>query len=785
MKTTLTFLSASVPLVKRFEKQGDTIIKHSYPLVKAFTSSTVEVTTPTELYFALTENALSPNPPCLFKGELIAPLVNESRRAMGRDDAMATYIVLDFDHAPFSSHEEAMRALNIKDTTYVWQYSSSAKLSSEDKTLNGHAFFLLDKPVHPQRIKAWFMYCNLRIDVLKNALTLSRAKHTLHYPLDIVASDNNRLIYIGEPIFVGMQSPIPSKERIQLVKRTSDTLSVDQLPDASLEGMRNEARGIVKQLRAREGLPALKTKTKMVGEWEVQTGVGAATTYQVIDNGGEFIRYNLNGGDSQAYWHPRTNFEYLHSFKGEPSMLMKEILPTRYAELRRMQADGQTTPTEEGDILFAFREKVTGRYYKGTWNPSQYKLDLHTVASRIDLEDFMASHGRTIGDFVPEWHVIYNPREKWVVNYETRQINMFVPPPLMRGRENSSARKTTFPFIQRILDSAVGKGLIQDHFLNWLAVIVQHRRKTGTAWILHGTQGTGKDLLVNRVLRPIFTSSYLQVIRADEVNSQFNSWLERNLLVFINEIDVDLFMNLGAVESRLKQSITDSFMPVRKMRTDAVNPENFVNIILGSNMPQPVRVPLNDRRFNVGVYQPHRFETNTHEVEHVLPTEIEAFAHYLCTREANIDRAASILQTDDRAAIQALGITSVDEFAHSIVTGDLEKLWEYMPDEHLMHEHGLVDANASAYASIMRRCYAEERSKLSRDELLLMFNYAIGDMRQGPNKFTAFLRHHGIILKKIWYNDRPIQGIEIKWTSKPKHIPLPPTATVRHLKTVK
>lgn len=784
MKIPLTFLSASIPLVKRFELVDGVLVKHTYPEVKNFTSSVTEVQNPTELHYALKEMANSKLAPCLFKGELVAPLKNEPRRNMGKTEALTQLIVFDFDEAPFSTPQEAMKALGVDDVSYVWQYSSSAGLDKTKVTLNGHAFMLVDRPVSPQLIKAWFMHFNFNIAALKNGITLSKAKQALHYPLDIVVSDNNRLVYIGEPIFKGLKSPIPAAERIQLLKRKIDVLDATRIPSIfSLESLRNDAREHTKILRAAEGLKPLKSGVKQVGEWEVQTGVGAATTYQVIDDGGEFIRYNINGGDSQAYWHPRTAYEYLHSFKGEPSMLMKEIMPQRYAELCRLQADSQATPNEDGDVLFAFREKVTGKYFKGTWNESKYVLDLHSVGARVDLEDFMMGHGRSVGTYVPEWHMIYDPREKWVVNESAHQINMFVAPPLLRGRENINARKTTYPIIQRILDSAVGKGLIQEHFLNWLAVIVQHRRKTGTGWILHGTQGTGKDLIINRILRPIFTGSYLQVIRPDEVSSQFNSWLEKNLIVFCNEIDVDLFMNTGAVDSRLKQSITDSFMPVRKMRTDAQNPENFINLIFGSNKAQPVQIPLNDRRFNVGTYQAQRFETTTEEIEKLLPTEIEAFAYYLHTREANIDKAGQIMQTDDRAAIQALGVSSVDEFAHDVVSGNLDKLWEYMPDEVMMNEHGIVNTQASAYASMLKRFFNEEVSKISRDELHLMFSYAIGDIKQGPNKFTTFLRHHGIITKKLRQEGQTVYGIEVKWKSRPDWKPAP--ITTQKLRKVK
>lgn len=768
MNIELTFLTAAIPLIKRFELVDGVLVKHSYPTVKHLTSSVVTIHNTKEMYEAIKKAALDKSGPCLFKGELIAPLVNESRKNMGKADVPTQYAVLDFDNAPFASAEEAMKALGLSDISYVWQFSSSAKLDKNKKTLNGHAFILLSEAVHPRLLRSWFMYANLRLEVLKNAITLSKGKQALHWPLDVVVSDNNRIIYIAEPAFKGIKNPLTPTERLSYVKKKLDSLPISRIPEHLIEALKQEEREHIKALRAQEGLPNLKSKAAMKGEWEVQSGVGAATTYQVIDDGGEFIRYNLNDGDSQAYWHPRTSFELLHSFKGEPSMLMKEILPQRYAELCREQNDVNATPNEDGDLLFAFREKVTGRYWKGTWNPERFDLDLHPVNARVDLEDFMQSHGRSVGNFVPEWHMLFDPRKNFIVDEDKHIINTFVPSPLMRGRENIHARKTTYPTIQRVLNSAVGVGAIQEHFLNWLACIVQHRCKTGTAWLLHGTQGTGKGVMANVVMRTIIGAPYVVQIRPDEVDTQFNSWMDRKLLVYCDEIEVDFFMNKSAAETRLKMSVTESFMPVRLMRTDVRHPENFVNLIFGSNKPQPVQIPLNDRRFNVGTFQTQNLELSRHDVEVVIPGECEAFAYYLATREADLNRASKVMQTEDRAAIQQLGITSVDEFAHDILVGNLDKLWEYMPDERAMNDHGLVNANASAYASIMKRFINEDVSKISRDELALLFGHAIGKIPEGANKFTTYLRHHGITMKRIWHGDRTQAGIETTWKISPE-----------------
>ena len=762
MAQNLTFLTAAVPLVKKFEAVNGTLVKHAYPLVKNFTSSTEEVAGIRDVFNVIKSRASDKSKPCLLKGDLIAPLENESRAQMCSPDTTTSLVCFDFDKAPYTTPSEAMKAIGLDDVSYVWQYSSSAKLVAGDKRLSGHAFVMVDKPMHPKAVRAWLMYLNLHTDSLKKSIGLSNSKAALHWPLDIVVNDNNRLIYIADPEFKGLPNPIAQKDRIQFVQRKVDVIFAAKIPDHSLEALKQQQRTLINELRKVEGIPAIKAKTKMVGEWEVQTGVGEATTYQVMDCG-DYFRYNLNGGDSQAYWHHKSSFEYLHSFKGEATMLLKEILPQRYAELHRTKRDDTATPNQDGDLLLAFRDKVTADYWKGVWNPSQHKLDIHRVKSELQLDHFLQGHGQSLGPFIPEWQMVFDPHADFVVDVDNHRVNQFVAPVLLRAAPE--ARKVTYPNIQRVLDHAVGKGAIQEHFLNWLAVIVQKKRKTQTAWVLHGTEGTGKGVIINRVLKPMF-ERYLVVRKASELRSEFNAWMETALIAFIEEIEVDSFER-KSIEGDLKNAITEPTWSVRRMRTDSYEAPSFINFIFSSNKPQPVRIPVGDRRFNVGVYQPLKLELTTHEVEVVIPSEVDAFARYLHTRAADVDKAAQVLHTEDRAAIQMLGVTSVDEFAGDITSGNLYKLFDHLPDERLMNEHGLIDATASAYVAILKRCLHEEESKLSRDELKILFTHAVGKVPEGANKFTSFLRHHGIVTKKVWTGGGPAYGISVNWKITP------------------
>lgn len=759
----LTFLSASLPLTKTIEKLADgSIYKSPYPLVSNFTSETVEIKTIQDFHAAVLHRASNPKKPCLLKGNISRDLVCESRKGTTQTNDRTQWVCLDIDDARFSSPDEVMRALALEDISYVVQYSSSYKLTN--KNLSCHIFFLLSRPLPAPELKAWLMHMNQSVSALESNISLSKSAAALHWPLDITACQNDKLIYTAMPVFKNIKSPLNEDERIQLVMRKKPELPVERLELKPIEQLKQVARDKLNTLRVAAGIKALRSKTRMVGEYEVQSGVGEISRYEVIDCG-EYNRLNLNGGDSQAYWHHKSDTTYLHNFKGEPSLLIKEVLPHYYAELVRNAKDSNSAPSSQGDLLLAFRDKVTAGYWKGTWNPDTFKLDLYPVKSELQLDHFLQGHGRALGAFVPEWHIQFDPQNPQVVDEQAKIINTFIPTEFMRA--GKSNRKGSFPIIQRVLDSAVGVGEVQEHFLNWLAVIWQQKRKPLTAWVLHGNEGTGKGLLFHNILRPLFGRNHAVQKRASELNSQFNGWLEQALIVFVDEIDADMFTNSRSVEADLRTMITEPTMTIRRMRTDSYEVPNYSAFIFSSNKKKPVALPPSDRRFNIGMFQSLRLQITQGEIDSI-EKELEHFARFLTDHKASFELAKSILNTADRREIQKLSVTSVDALAKSLCEGDLMTLWEAMPDEDLLDEIGITNPKAAAYATLVRRLSYESVSDISRDELALIFEHCIGRVPEGQQKFTAYLRHHGINLKRLRIGNHLSYGFRVEWKVEPE-----------------
>lgn len=760
------FLEATVPLTKTFRQlQDKSIAKDAYPLVSNVTSHVEEVKNINDLHKTIMFHADQGH--CLLKGELSRPLVKESRRGTTTTDGQTDWICLDFDRHECTDIDSELVRMGLGDVSYVLQYSSSQGLDGTEGTQSAHVFMLLSGFLPAPELKAWLMDLNFKF--LREDVRLSRSMTVLSWPLDITTCQNDKLLYIAPPVFT---KPLkdPLGKRIELCKRKHDKLPLERIGSAHINALKVEERKLLNELRKVDGLPARTAKTSWVGTVEIQNKPDVCTVTGVKDVG-EFVRLNLNGGDSWAYWHPKENFELIHDFKSDVWYKTKELAPGYYQQLIDERADAAATPSANGDLVLAFRDLKTATYYNGLWNPGQNTLELYPARNETQLDHWMRSHGRFLGEFIPIWDIQYNPREEWTVDEDGHRINMFVPSEYMTLEANDKAK---FPVITSIIRHMLGceEGNKQDdkllaHFLNWFACIFQRNHKPLTAWVTHGVEGTGKGYFVNKIAMPLLGVRNVSSVTVSNIEDQFNGWLEGKMFIFVDEVDVDDFSEKGKITAKLRNYITEPTISLRRMRQTAVDVPNYAAFLFSSNRPRPVFIPESDRRYNVGNFQRHKLPRPDDEI---VNAELEHFAQWLLAQKVDIQKANGIIHTDARDRIAKLSVTSLGETCAAVVKGDLDFLWMAMPDERLMLETGINNEhtrNAQAYCMLMRKIAAEALtspiSTLSRDELLLILQYNVGNMPQTPNKFTSLLRHQNIETKRVRRNGQSTYGIDVTW----------------------
>lgn len=798
----LYFLSANKPLTKSFYlgKQGE-IEKDSYPTVKNFTSHVEEISSLKDMYDALVKHSNLGH--CAIKGKLKDTLSQEPRANYTNSNDETQWLLVDLDSSPYETAEDFVTAHKaLKDVSYIMQYSSSYGIYTTKK-LSCHIFMLLDKPVLAPDIKPWLMSLNLANPKDRDALQLSRTGTNLHYPIDVTTCQNDKLIYIAPPIVgPGVKCSVKNSERIQYVKKAKSVVpstlfevGINDINKLNPEVIKKACRTILNDKRKAAGYELLSKNTKMVGEYEVQPKPGEARLTG-IRVGEEFTHMNLNDGDSWAYYHPNTNFELLHNFK-QPDIkfMMKEILPAYYKQCVADRKESNESPTEEGELLLAFRDFKSDAYWNGTWNPLTHTLNIAKTRDKTRLEDFLKSKGRELGEYVPLWDMAFEPTKEYVVDEESHKINNYIASPLMRLEHKAVKNwRMDCPTIHRVMMSAVSDNKddeLYEHWLNWLAVIIQLKIKTTTAWLLTGVEGTGKGVIINNILRPLLGAKYVRVKKGSELEEKYNGWMEDALFGFIDEIHVPNSTRSEIIMSELRNAITEPTITVRNMREMAYEISNYINLIMSSNKPDPVKINEGDRRFNIGIFQTQKIKLNKHDVHVTIPNELEAFTHYIMTRRIqslDIDAANTVMHTDTRQHVIDTSRTSLDELGDQLKKGDLEKLWDSMPDLNLIAElHGTNSATASAYANIIKReiLYIHENrnktrplttytkkaakgvvmthSKLTRDELGVIFEHCVGNMPATPHKFTALLRHRNITVEPIKVGERTVRGMHVEW----------------------
>ena len=758
------FLSADKPIVKSYElgPQGE-LIKHSYPFVYEVTSHEEHPKTLQTLATIMQKHAKQGH--CMVKGKLQRPLVRESRKGSTDADEKTDWICLDLDGIEgYQTVDLFLEAIGCGDTEYVIQWSSSMGIENK-QGFRCHIFMRLAQPTHPQILKHWLQDLNLR--VLDSQLELTKTGNSLRWPLDITTCQNDKLLYIAPPkLGPGIKDPFPGNQRISYVPKKRRLLTIPY-PIPTRDALRDRIDKKVQELRVAAGLPKRKsTKYKFAGSVEYMVNPDSAVITEMKTERG-FVYFNLNGGDSWAYYHPEDNPTFIYNFKGEPTYRTEDLLPEYWARLQQNAATYQ--PNSQGLIYFAFRDFKTSNYFNGFYDTNNDKLELAMAKSESQLRQFMKQHGQSLGDFIPDWNLVWDPHNPNVVDPNKKELNTFQPSQYFLIKRLPHVTHVP-PTIKKVIDHVLGHDPATiDHFLNWLACIVQFKTRTGTAWVWQGTQGTGKGVLFHQIITPLLGEQNVVSKRMEELESEFTGFMENKFVVFIDEIEAGKSLYHSKVTAKLKNLIVEPTISIRRMYTPAYMAPNYANMIFASNKPASVEIAPDDRRFNVGPYQSTPIQLTATEVDVDIPAELTDFYAFLKQYKADPDRARKPLISAARSTLIDISRTAIDTVADAILAGNLEFLWEHLSTADKANGmNALQMMRYQPFRDLVVDLVNTLDTKLTRDDLYAILEWCVGGMPQSPHKFASLIKHHRIHLTQIWKNNRNVRGISIpNWQVDP------------------
>jgi len=214
--------------------------------------------------------------------------------------------------------------------------------------------------------------------------------------------------------------------------------------------------------------------------------------------------------------------------------------------------------------------------------------------TRSVVKDLCRAHGVEPPNPFPGIHLFYDPKAKpgMYIAPAASYFNSYRPSKFQV--KGSAIGKGEFPVISKIIKNIFVDQVSSDAFLNWLAVTFNDFKKTGTAWVIMGPQGSGKNSLFSRIIVPLLGDGNCRLLTQDNLETRYNQLMADRQLVCFNEVKAS-----PKAQDRLKTWITEDEIVIEDKRVSSVVKTNPVNLMFISNDRVPVLIDPDDRRFSV------------------------------------------------------------------------------------------------------------------------------------------------------------------------------------------
>lgn len=754
----------------------------------------------------------------LYRGLMQKVLYNESRRGMTDKEAKTEFLVLDIDGMPLDieaarpAKKENVRATaeaiiamlpkELANVSYVAVASSS--FATKPNSLSVHLHFLLDKPVEHRKVKLWLDSLNYTQNAIYERLGLTASKMRVKNIIDPCLGEPARLVYIAPPFFgPKLVNPFTDDdERIIAVEKSTLLLDLDHLLDKAAEGeelIRRRKEDKRKDCLKKAGMATKNHKMKQMnvggeGKVMVVTDPPPATLYHAFESDG-FIRYNMGGKQNNAYYVRNDNPEVVFSFiPEEPAFMFSAADPVAYSLHIEKYGRGAVQVIDEvtGEVRNVLRDlyidQTTDLYVTIEYDEDADEIIDFKERRSLDVaSEWMKFHGRIQPDPIAPIYSTYDPRDLRAIYQDGEKtiVNRFHAPALLRPQEklpeasilhygNGWLIKRHCPVLSQVVLNMLGDDLhCFEHFINWLAYIVQTRSKAETAWLLGGEQGTGKGLFFKKVLQQIFGKYAVQNSLEGIADDKFNEWMVEPIVVMVDEFNMKgANSSLTKTASMLKTRITEPTMMLRKMHVGQVSVNQYLNFIFGTNDLDALT--MNDkRRINIAPRQQRMLENRLEglkkyreDYDDLMETEVKMFARFLHSYTYSTEHATTIIENQARKDVIEAGMNAVDQFFENLTRGHFDAFIGILdkPAQHLDHVDLMLLTRVKSFLiANLEHVNTGQPCYLHKDDLCALFHYMSGkpvsDVRLG-----RMLSTHDIEMKR---REIPV-GYKKKMATRPK-----------------
>lgn len=741
---------------------------------------------------------------CLLKGNLKRDIIDESRAGLSDRNALSNLLVIDVDGVTLSGGTDivylAKQVINelpveLHNTSFIVQASSSIGFKGNRTSL--HIFMLLTVAMPPKSIKLWLQDCNYESDLFNQQLELSVNGQSLKYPLDSSVADNSKIIFIAPPTFDDPKSNpfADDDERIVLVKRGQPSFDLAALmTNISPQKCHEKSLKHKDRLREEAGFKKRPAKTRLASidnqTEEILTNPDKMSISIVDTTSFPYIRCNINGGDSGAYYFNIEKPTYMYNFKDEPIFEIEKADKDFYTSIFETFAD-ELEKIGKAQFPIVMRDFDTDTFLAGLFDPNenQFSDDYPlTPIGKANIEDFFMTHGKLPPDFVPDAKVRFLPtstepainiaKTPFEVNTyrKTKYVIDAKPPakPLEFGTASNLARMT--PLIHTIMQHMLGDGKEEfERFINWLAYIYQTRKKTGVSWVLSGTQGTGKGIFYSRILRGLFGTHHAPMKYLQNMEEQFNLYMRDALFLVVDEFHM-ASSSSGATKmaDKLKNQITEPTITIRGMRSNQVEMPNYTNFIFLTNRVDAVNIETGDRRYNIAPKQSQKLLDKYPDLPARLDTdeleqELWKFAGVLSTFKYDKRLVETAIDNTAKEQMRNVSMSVFDEFCQAIKVGNLSFFADILDINTgaVLHSNEIDIAQRFVKNWIMQS--ADEYVVLPMEHLRTIYHVQTEqNPRFSQREFAKRMSRNGLETERkrpvgASRDTSPIRGIVTKW----------------------
>ena len=367
-----------------------------------------------------------------------------------------------------------------------------------------------------------------------------------------------------------------------------------------------------------------------------------------------------------------------------------EVLKTLNSVSKSFKPEGEK-PTETSKKK---KIELDNQYYNFWYNPLEDRyIKYSVVRDEVDLQmnkqvftQFMGLNPKDCTIPNRFHHFSFDSPRFDNVDYKDN-FNEYKAPEHMGFEYVKCSDKFKALFDRFFMHISCNDNVIANYFIQWVAYLYKNGKTPRTAILMRGVEGTGKGTLFN-MLSNLFASEYVMRLTHDIVKTGFNSFLERNRVLFIDEMpdndgDLKSFSNsLKSYVTDEKQTINEKYAPLRQARINAA-------LLVASNYNRSLAIGGNDRRWTIIPYNQNEIlSAFTHEELELLNGEsiAEELAKYLSCVKVNNLLVEKPLDTEAKAKLKEYTVSVSQNIVNAMTQKDFNYFYENIEDNKLLHQ---------------------------------------------------------------------------------------------------